>query len=418
MQCRCGDGGARVNAIDVWFTKEGKMKGILETSQDFYEATAEITDAEPCMSLTLRFLSIEGEGCVYVDEVYVFADPIESKDRSGNSAGSSLIAMLLPTLVQLSKPITCWSQNKHTSNKIEKTEYLEITERAKVPLLVSNIERKMDCGAQNNFLCSQSERLMEQLIMKMSIIEDLCLRFEENMLKPINSIEARLQRVEQQLELLSKKSQDSRFPFCTTFYAPFEYSEDEDRNGQLSKDTHLPGFTASKSTRDESWNNETSKYIHSPQVLVDVPFEERSEGVDKSDQLYEGQCSSSSASIIWPSAQAKYDLRNKDYEITEETGEQEAKKGDTSIYIPRSSYDSVVDFYSTHEPKFDSSPEHSPKSCVDLSTEVEEVDANACFVQESEDGLLTGSKSGANGVEDGELIITLTKFHRMVVGRL
>lgn len=371
------------------------------------------------MSLTLRFLSIEGEGCVYVDEVYVFTDPIESKDRPGNSAGSSLIAMLVP-IMQLSKPITCWSQNKHTSNQTEKQEYFEITEPAKVqiPLPVLNIKRKMDCRAQNNFPCSQLERLMEQLIMKVSIIEDLCLRFEENMLKPINSIEARLQWVEQQLELLSKKSQDSRFPFCTTFSAPFEFSDDENCNGQLSKDTHHPSFTASKSTRDESWNNEPSKYIRSPQVLVDVPFEEKSEGVDKCDQLYEGQCISSSASIICPSAQAKHDLRNKDYEITKETSEQEVKKGDTSIDIPRSSYDSVVDFYSTHEPKFDSSPEHSPKSCVDLSTEAEEIDANASFVQESEDGLLTGSKSGASGVEDGELMITLTKFHRMVVGRL
>ena len=44
--------------------------------QDLYEATAEISDADPCMSLTIRFLSLPNKDSLCIDEVYIFGDPI------------------------------------------------------------------------------------------------------------------------------------------------------------------------------------------------------------------------------------------------------------------------------------------------------------------------------------------------------
>ncbi|KAL2478486.1 hypothetical protein Fot_47500 [Forsythia ovata] len=56
--------------------------------QDIYEATAQISDADPCTVLTVRLVSLQGKGCVYIDEVYVYADPVESTD-AGNQAMQS-----------------------------------------------------------------------------------------------------------------------------------------------------------------------------------------------------------------------------------------------------------------------------------------------------------------------------------------
>ncbi|KAG6575694.1 hypothetical protein SDJN03_26333, partial [Cucurbita argyrosperma subsp. sororia] len=76
--------------------------------QDFYEATAEITDANPCTSLTIRLLSLQNKSIVYVDEIYVFANPVDLEEESpvknsAQSSQSSLMSMLVPTLLQLSK---------------------------------------------------------------------------------------------------------------------------------------------------------------------------------------------------------------------------------------------------------------------------------------------------------------------------
>jgi myosin heavy subunit len=76
-----------------------------------YEATAEISDAEPCASLTLRFLSLQTKSSVHVEEIYIYADPIDessaTQDSSSSTTGysntSSLFAMLVPNLLQMSK---------------------------------------------------------------------------------------------------------------------------------------------------------------------------------------------------------------------------------------------------------------------------------------------------------------------------
>uniref|UniRef100_A0A2N9GQZ9 Uncharacterized protein n=1 Tax=Fagus sylvatica TaxID=28930 RepID=A0A2N9GQZ9_FAGSY len=236
----------------------------LEDKQELHEATAEINDASPCISLTLRLLSLQSQGCVYVDEVYVFADPVDSADsenqegRMENSAGSSLMAMLVPTILQLSKT------SERTTDTREKQKFPESGSRTTDPTnfatkilqegksnLTDHQEVKLQevnganagpaqlqnppqvPGSENkpdNLPYTHLERAMDQLVSRVARIEDLCLRFEENMLKPINSIEARLQRVEQQLEVLTKKSENSELPSCSRICAPEFNSNESDSN--------------------------------------------------------------------------------------------------------------------------------------------------------------------------------------------
>ncbi|KAA8520236.1 hypothetical protein F0562_014492 [Nyssa sinensis] len=233
--------------------------------QDFFEATAEITDADPCISLTLRLLSLQSKGCVYIDEVYIFADPVESANsdnqvvQAGNSAGNSLMAMLVPTLLQLSKTGISRMQNKHASDTMEKQQGLEIGSittgstnfgngdkqdekcniadqqdvklpavkgataeppQVQIPTQVLDREQKHDSVSKSDLPYGQIGRALEQLVSRVSRIEDICLRFEENMLKPISNMEGRLQRVEQQLEVLAKNSLYSVFPSGTRISAP------------------------------------------------------------------------------------------------------------------------------------------------------------------------------------------------------
>lgn len=224
-----------------------KIDVILGTSiQDFYEATAEIADADACISLTLRLLSLESKGCLYVDEIYVFADIVEPADSEtqapqvGNYAGNSLMAMLAPTLLQLSKTginrradeysdttekgesMELGSRVTDSNNIVDKihqeesiaaqqdVKLLEVTEpKPQFPILAQVSDQRHDPVAKNNVPNDHFERVLEQIVSRVSRIEDVCLRFEENMLKPISSMEARLQRVEQKMEMLTKNFQYS-----------------------------------------------------------------------------------------------------------------------------------------------------------------------------------------------------------------
>ncbi|KAM1974137.1 hypothetical protein ACFX15_039074 [Malus domestica] len=226
----------------------------LGSAQDFYEATAQISDASPCVSLTLHLLSLEGKDCVCVGEVYVFADPVDSSDSENqvsaveNSAGSSLMAMLVPTLLQFSKtrganrtqdkPISdTWGKQNSLATGSKETDSTsvatKIQERGKASIpdhqevKIPDFNKASTSTAQ---VCIPSgvESDVDQLYSRMGRIEDLFLRFEEKMLKPINRIEARLERVEQQLEVLANKSQNSGLPTCTRFYASsFSCNESE-----------------------------------------------------------------------------------------------------------------------------------------------------------------------------------------------
>ncbi|XP_023004459.1 uncharacterized protein LOC111497761 isoform X2 [Cucurbita maxima] len=226
---------------------------------DFYEATAEITDAQPCTSLTIRLLSLQNKSTVYVDEVYVFANPVDSEEKgpvenSGQNSHSSLMSMLVPTLLQLSKT-TGSSKNSdgrtsnaegilalpkvepkasHPINSVaelqkegkscatvddevilqEENESDRPVRKPEVPLQVPVKERVRD----EPLSCIES--ILGQLVCRMDRIENCFLRFEENMLRPINSIEGRLKQIEQQLEVLTKESHGSEWLSCYRMSAP------------------------------------------------------------------------------------------------------------------------------------------------------------------------------------------------------
>ncbi|CAM8933044.1 unnamed protein product [Rhodiola kirilowii] len=237
------------------------------TKEDLYEATAEISDADPCISLTIRLLSIQSNGYVCVDEIYVFGDPVDDdtedqKNPKGSTAGSSLMALLAPTLLQLQ---LSKSGIGRTTNDFDRKQpkdesshsigsqgdELMITNthenppeiRSSVPNPLAatycagsvpgnTAEPKQlhtsiripDEAVNHNFTTKNNpcnvEKALNELISRVIKIEDTCSRFEENMRKPICSIEERLSRVEQQLSVLTKHSQNSKTSCGTRFSAP------------------------------------------------------------------------------------------------------------------------------------------------------------------------------------------------------
>ncbi|XP_057978616.1 uncharacterized protein LOC131165020 [Malania oleifera] len=276
-------------------------------TQVLFEATAEISDANPCISLTLRLLSLQNKGCVYVDEIYVFADTVESSNLGSqggpmeNSTGNSLIAMLVPTLLQISKTSGNRIQEKQVSDKGEEQKFqefgLEATDstnavkeiqlegsaritvqqeiklpevggvsfeesQLQTPSQVSDEEKKREVFAvENNLPYIHLERTLDQLVSRVGKIEDICLRFEESMLRPISSIEARLQRVEQQLEVLSKKSQHTESPSCSRFSAPEFTCTESDSNSFYNGGGVHPSCGALESDKPDN----------SPEKLCDPP---------------------------------------------------------------------------------------------------------------------------------------------------
>lgn len=238
--------------------------------QALYEATAQMSDVNPCISLTLRLLSLERKDCVYVDEVYVFADPADSAELENqastaeNSAGSSLMAMFMPTLLQLSKTRNVnqmqdsrmigskSSDSTSVPTKIEtdvkpcipdrqEVKFQDVnrdTTQSQIPLQVPVTESKSDTTYRH------IERSVDLLLSRMGRIEDLLLGFEEKMVKPISSIEARLERVEQQLEILSKESQNSGLSSCARFCAPSFSCIESDSNSFYNSGNDYPSYEA------------------------------------------------------------------------------------------------------------------------------------------------------------------------------
>ncbi|MCL7030134.1 hypothetical protein MKW94_030837 [Papaver nudicaule] len=248
-------------------------------AQEFYEATAEITDVDPCISITLRLLSLQTQGCTHLGEIYIFGEPVdpdESESQGGgplqNSTGNSLMAMLVPTLLQLSKSGNR-TQEKTTSDKkgFEVVESLSAdNERWKPEEAQSSIpngrERKFDeasrrdsdleqvesgkqipgtsrgsdfANEEKNEPYGRIERILDHLVARIIRMENFCLRFEEKMLIPISSIDTRLQRLEKQLEILTVRSQFAESNPGTRFRAP-EFSDGESPLNSFYSDGHKP----------------------------------------------------------------------------------------------------------------------------------------------------------------------------------
>ncbi|XP_012847364.1 PREDICTED: uncharacterized protein LOC105967309 [Erythranthe guttata] len=272
--------------------------------QDLYEATAQISDADPCSLLTIRFLSLQDKGQVYVDEVYVFVDPAESSD-SGNesilaasSTQSSLMAMFVPTLLQLARSGgTTRVQDKHASNEVlngdnsketgsKKIDEPEVRpETNQVPQKNVNptelaqhtlAEKCVEPVKSNDLPLGNLETSMEQLISRVSRMEDFFVRFEEKMLKPIERIDARLQKVEDQLEKLAKNSQCFGSPHCTRFTAPqFSCSESNSSSFHNEQSDNPPCGASEPEKKDITSSNSTPEFsddanLH-PGLVVSAP---------------------------------------------------------------------------------------------------------------------------------------------------
>ncbi|KAJ7982219.1 Exosome complex component Rrp41 like [Quillaja saponaria] len=303
--------------------------------QDLYEATAQITDGNPCISLTLRLLSIQSKGCIYVDEVYVFADPVDSADpdsegiREQNSSSSSLVAMFLPTILQLSKtPGTSHTTNS-SSDRTEKQEFPDIELEAtsssgfanktqleekasitddhevklpdisggcvcpshvQVPSQVSVLECKPDDSSSGHV-----QKALAQLVSRMERMENFCVGFQEKLLNPISSIEARLQQVEQQLAIITNELHSSRLPSCSRFSAPdMSFTESDpssfDSLGDYppsvafeldNKDLHLAGLSVPPDDLYDSVNTT----VLLPSLLVKDPEIPSGDDVEESHGL-------------------------------------------------------------------------------------------------------------------------------------
>ncbi|WCJ18499.1 hypothetical protein M5689_000845 [Euphorbia peplus] len=257
-----------VNGNSCFSSNAKTVEGRMSQKQDLFEATAEITDANPCMSITLRLLSLQNKSCVCIDEIYVFADPVDVPDLDNeavpveNAAGNSLMAMLMPTFFELSKTRR-YSQahDKHDLDRLPRQNSVAIEEKASDPVDAGNrtleggkagaaydegvqlqktvtpipkpVEleippRVSDTEGKHDIPQNHIEGVLNQLVSRVNRIEDLFLRFENSMLNPIRSIDERLQRVEQHLEVLTKKTQNTESLSGTRISAPeFSCSESE-----------------------------------------------------------------------------------------------------------------------------------------------------------------------------------------------
>ncbi|KAF9675578.1 hypothetical protein SADUNF_Sadunf09G0046700 [Salix dunnii] len=267
-------------------------------SQDLYEATTKITDAKPSTSLTLRLLSLQNKGYVCVDELYVFGDPVGTNSLDNqvnsmeNSIGNSRIAMHVPAFFQLSKTKGIGGgEDRYNIDTRQRQELQEIGSKEGAPVdaekkiqedvrlhkvigstskpvqheilqQVSNIESKFDIS------CSHCEGVLDQLVSRVNRNEDILLRFEKSMLKPINNIDVRLQQVEKQLDVLAKKTENSTLNSCFRISAPdFSCSESETSSFHNSESGDISDM-AFEANKSHSPSPLTSFLVDATPVLV------------------------------------------------------------------------------------------------------------------------------------------------------
>ncbi|GFP87770.1 hypothetical protein PHJA_000920700 [Phtheirospermum japonicum] len=269
-----------------------------ENVQDLYEATAQISDADPCFVLTIRLLSVQDKGLLYVDEVYVFGDPVESTD-SGNERinQSSLMAIFVPTLMNLSKSGVRQVQDKRVSDEVLEKDNnnnkmdsgLRRIDETGVVLEVNQVNEEYVKPKEEiekdimkepvNSPPGHLERALEQLISRVSRVEDICLRFEEKLMKPIQSIEARLEQVEHQLQKLADINNSKYYglPRCTRISAPaFSCSEESLSSSFHNEQSDFTACGASEiEKKDFSCNNTPESLSQDallyPSLIVSAP---------------------------------------------------------------------------------------------------------------------------------------------------
>ena len=189
----------------------------------------------------------------------MFANPVDLEEESplknsAQSSQSSLMSMLVPTLLQLSKTTESSKSNgsrnsneegihiltKIGSNALDSTDSVTGLEQEGKSCVTVDDEVKFheekECDRSvrqpevhlqvpvtermHDEPLRRIENVLGQLVSRMDRIENCFLRFEGNMLKPINSIEGRLKQVEQQLDVVTKTSHGSEWPSCYRMSAP------------------------------------------------------------------------------------------------------------------------------------------------------------------------------------------------------
>ncbi|KAL2478487.1 uncharacterized protein Fot_47501 [Forsythia ovata] len=175
-----------------------------------------------------------------------------------------------------------------------------------------NIETPVEPVDMHDLPQGRLERALEQLISRVSRVEDICLRFEEKILKPIESMEARLQQVEHQLETLAKNSQYSGMPHCGRISAPpFSCSQsnsssfyNEGSNNQPCEESELEkkdlSFSNMSNLSHNAPNSLNTPYSH-PSLVVSAPeflCDEEEEDNDDLEPLKDSPCIKSKQTSI------------------------------------------------------------------------------------------------------------------------
>ena len=225
-------------------------------------------------------LSVQTKACVHIEEIYVYADPVEPSNSYSpaimgeNVGGSSLLAMLVPSLMLLSKTgasrdrflpeearvskdlhdtektaqtvssgmgntvseeacswkspdqkgVSDQEQTEVNSEKVQSEPVQEVT----VPRQMSN---SLD-DQNTNQTYSRLEKVLDKLVLKVERVEAFCSKFEENMLKPLSCMEQRLQQLEQKLDALAVRSQSSEQCLCSRI----SFSESNEYDSKIKGD--------------------------------------------------------------------------------------------------------------------------------------------------------------------------------------
>ncbi|KAL8154382.1 hypothetical protein V2J09_012142 [Rumex salicifolius] len=268
-------------------------------NQDFYEATAEISDANLCTSMTIRLLSLQSGESAYIDEIYVFADPVECDDVNStskeveHSAGNPLMSMLVPTLLQLSRSrMSHISEQPDPNPNSKKTEHgvsRNMTsastsaqiQKEEVPSVSVELETgtsKLECPDQSRSLEAPTENInehdksgttngmnessyhigktLDQLVSRIARIEQFCLSFEQKMINPITSMDARLGEVEQQLKLLNEKFQLPEMHSSTGTHAPGIPHNDSEFSSSHTDENTIPNCKVECLEKDDGLSYE------------------------------------------------------------------------------------------------------------------------------------------------------------------